>query len=71
MLNKEILTNIFKKLLEEAKNSYGDFNSADGKIGDGDVPEIPKGKFSNAKEVSDYNKIRASAQKIIDILTTD
>ncbi len=37
MLNKEILTNIFKKMLEEAKNSYDDFNSADGKIGDGDL----------------------------------
>ena len=37
MLNKEILANIFKKLLEEAKNSYNDFNSADGKIGDGDL----------------------------------
>ena len=37
MLNKTSLTNIFKKLLEEAKNSYDDFNSADGKIGDGDL----------------------------------
>ena len=37
MLNKEVLTNIFKKLLEEARNSYDDFNSADGKIGDGDL----------------------------------
>ena len=37
MLNKEVLTNIFKKLLEEAKNSYDDFNSADGNIGDGDL----------------------------------
>ncbi len=37
MLNKEVLTNIFKKLLEEAKNSYDDFDSADGKIGDGDL----------------------------------
>ena len=37
MLNKEVLINIFKKLLEEAKNSYDDFNSADGKIGDGDL----------------------------------
>ena len=37
MLNKVILNNIFKKLLEEAKNSYDDFNSADGKIGDGDL----------------------------------
>ena len=37
MLNKKILINIFKKLLEEAKNSYDDFNTADGKIGDGDL----------------------------------
>ena len=37
MLNKEVLTKIFKKLLEEAKNSYDDFNAADGKIGDGDL----------------------------------
>ncbi|MDC0200537.1 dihydroxyacetone kinase subunit L [Candidatus Pelagibacter sp.] len=37
MLNKEVLTNVFKKLLEEAKNSYDDFNSADAKIGDGDL----------------------------------
>ena len=37
MLNKVVLNNIFRKLLEEAKNSYDDFNSADGKIGDGDL----------------------------------
>tara|TARA_B100001996_G_scaffold106715_1_gene80485 strand:- start:66 stop:653 length:588 start_codon:yes stop_codon:yes gene_type:complete len=37
MLNKEVLINIFKKLLAEAKNSYDEFNSADGKIGDGDL----------------------------------
>ena len=37
MLNKEVLINIFKKLLDQAKNSYDDFNSADGKIGDGDL----------------------------------
>ena len=37
MLNKEILTKIFKNLLDEAKKSYDDFNSADGKIGDGDL----------------------------------
>ena len=37
MLNKELLINIFKKLLEEAKNSYDDFNSADGNVGDGDL----------------------------------
>ena len=37
MLNKEVLINIFQKLLEEAKNSYDEFNVADGKIGDGDL----------------------------------
>ena len=37
MFNKEILINIFKKLHEEAKNSYHEFNAADGKIGDGDL----------------------------------
>ena len=37
MLNKQVLINIFKKLLEEGKNSYDDFNAADGKIGDGDL----------------------------------
>ena len=37
MLNKEVLTSIFKKLLKEAKTSYDDFNAADGKIGDGDL----------------------------------
>ena len=37
MLNKVILINIFQKLLDEAKNSYDEFNSADGKIGDGDL----------------------------------
>jgi len=37
MLNKEILINIFQKLLLEAKNSYDEFNAADGKIGDGDL----------------------------------
>ena len=37
MLNKDILIYIFKKLLSEAKNSYDEFNTADGKIGDGDL----------------------------------
>ena len=37
MLNKEILIKIFKKLLEEGKKSCDHFNSADGKIGDGDL----------------------------------
>ena len=37
MLNKEILINILQKLLVQAKNSYNEFNAADGKIGDGDL----------------------------------
>ena len=37
MLNKEVLTKIFKKLLEKARLSYDEFNSVDGKIGDGDL----------------------------------
>jgi len=37
MLNKEILESIFEKLLSQAKKSYDEFNSADGKIGDGDL----------------------------------
>ena len=37
MLNKEILISIFQKLYEQAKKSYDEFNSADGKIGDGDL----------------------------------
>tara|TARA_B100001559_G_C16293141_1_gene526095 strand:+ start:110 stop:700 length:591 start_codon:yes stop_codon:yes gene_type:complete len=37
MLNKDTLIYIFKKLHEEAKNSYDSFNSVDAKIGDGDL----------------------------------
>tara|TARA_Y100000748_G_scaffold267437_1_gene238414 strand:+ start:1257 stop:1871 length:615 start_codon:yes stop_codon:yes gene_type:complete len=37
MLNKEVLISIFQKLLEKAKASYDEFNSADGQIGDGDL----------------------------------
>ena len=37
MLNKIIMENIFKKLLVKAKDSYDEFNTADGKIGDGDL----------------------------------
>ena len=37
MLNKDTLIYIFKKLHDEAKNSYDAFNSADAKIGDGDL----------------------------------
>tara|TARA_Y100000590_G_scaffold412042_1_gene506661 strand:- start:208 stop:795 length:588 start_codon:yes stop_codon:yes gene_type:complete len=37
MLNKKIMESIFEKLLSKAKNSYDEFNAADGKIGDGDL----------------------------------
>ena len=37
MLNKEVLINIFQKLLIQAKSSYDEFNTADGQIGDGDL----------------------------------
>ena len=37
MLNKEILISIFQKLYEKAKKSHDEFNTADGKIGDGDL----------------------------------
>ena len=60
---------IIEKYKDDSWLDYTDF--ANGKTRFGDVPEIPKGQFSNSKEISDYNKIRASAQKIIDILTTD
>ena len=37
MLNKDILINIFQKLLDQAKRLHDEFNAADGKIGDGDL----------------------------------
>ena len=37
MLNKEVLESIFEKLLSQAKKSYDEFNTADAKIGDGDL----------------------------------
>ena len=37
MLNKKNMKSILEKLLSEAKKSYNEFNSADGKIGDGDL----------------------------------
>ncbi len=37
MLNKNSLIKIFKKLFNQAKNCYKEFNAADGKIGDGDL----------------------------------
>ena len=37
MLNKEVLESIFEKLLSQAQKSYDEFNTVDGKIGDGDL----------------------------------
>ena len=37
MFNKLVMIDVFKNLLSQAKNSYDEFNSADGKIGDGDL----------------------------------
>jgi len=37
MFNKQIMVDIFKNLLSQAKKSYDEFNNADGKIGDGDL----------------------------------
>ena len=37
MINKEILINILKRLYEQSKICHDELNSADGKIGDGDL----------------------------------
>ena len=37
MLNKESLINIINKLYDQSKISHDEFNTADGKIGDGDL----------------------------------
>ena len=37
MFNKEVMVGIFEKLLSQAKKSYDEFNTVDGKIGDGDL----------------------------------
>ena len=37
MFNKQVMINVFKNLLSQAKKSYDEFNAADGKIGDGDL----------------------------------
>ena len=37
MLNKQVMIDIFTKLLTQSKKSYDEFNGADGKIGDGDL----------------------------------
>ena len=56
MLNKEVLINIFQKLLEEAKNSHDKFNAADGKIGDGDLGiTIQSGLEEINKNINKFN----------------
>ena len=37
MFNKQVMINVFGKLLTQSKKSYDEFNAADGKIGDGDL----------------------------------
>jgi len=37
MFNKLVMIGVFNNLLSQAKKSYDEFNSADGKIGDGDL----------------------------------
>lgn len=37
MFNKELMVSVFEKLLFQAKKFYDEFNTADGKIGDGDL----------------------------------
>ena len=37
MFNKLVMIDVFKNLLSQAKESYDEFNTADGKIGDGDL----------------------------------
>ena len=37
MLNKQVMIDIFTKLLFQSKKSYDEFNTADGQIGDGDL----------------------------------
>ena len=37
MFNKQVMIGIFNNLLSQAKLSYDEFNTADGKIGDGDL----------------------------------
>ena len=37
MFDKQVMINVFSKLLTQSKKSYDEFNAADGKIGDGDL----------------------------------
>ena len=61
MLNKENLTIILDKLFDQSKKYYDDFNSADAKIGDGDLgitilhglEEIQKNKVSFSNDMGE------------------
>ena len=75
MLNKKILTKIFKNLLDEAKKSYDDFNSADGKIGDGDLGvtilhglEVTRLKSKKYKKnIKSFRKTISLSDKVISV----
>ena len=57
MLNKEVLITIFRKLLEQAKKSYDEFNAADAKIGDGDLGiTIQSGLEEINNNISKFNE---------------
>ena len=61
MLNKENLIIILNKLFDQSKKYYDDFNSADAKIGDGDLgitilhglEEIQKNKVSFSNDMGE------------------
>ena len=61
MLNKENLIIILDKLFDQSKKYYDDFNSADAKIGDGDLgitilhglEEIQKNKVSFSNDMGE------------------
>ena len=56
MLDKEVLITIFRKLLEQAKKSYDEFNAADAKIGDGDLGiTIQSGLEEINNNISNFN----------------
>ena len=69
MLNKENLIMILDKLFDQSKKYYDDFNSADGKIGDGDLgitilhglEEIQKNKVSFSNDMGENFMICSQA----------
>ena len=69
MLNKKVLIKIFQKLLVEAKNSYNEFNEADGKIGDGDLGITILNGFeeinNNINKLSKNKTLEANKELII------